>query len=137
MGESTSAFPSGNRSKEEAEMLRISILFGLVALAACENWPNLRTTWGLNPFGAAFAEQPRTESEAASAGWQAIAHCDGKFLGHRYADPSDPSLVMMFASNAGTVPVQVSARSPLAWISPVAWVSMKRGKPISEGTIAL
>lgn len=84
------------RSKEEAKMLRISILFGLVALAACENWPNLRTTWGLNPFGAAFAEQPRTESEAASAGWQAIAHCDGKFLGHRYADPSDPSLVMIY-----------------------------------------
>ena len=32
-----------------------------------------------------------------SANWdfcrQAIGHCDGKFLGHRYADPSDPSLV--------------------------------------------
>ena len=24
---------------------------------------------------------------------QEIAQCDGKFLGHRYADPSDPSLV--------------------------------------------
>ena len=24
---------------------------------------------------------------------QEIASCDGKFLGHRYADPSDPSLV--------------------------------------------
>ena len=24
---------------------------------------------------------------------QEIANCDGKFLGHRYADPSDPSLV--------------------------------------------
>merc|ERR1712037_720940 len=81
---------------EKAEMLRISILFCLVALAACENWPNLRTTWGLNPFGAAFASQPRTESEAASAGWQAIAHCDGKFLGHRYGDPSDPSLVLIY-----------------------------------------
>ena len=34
-----------------------------------QNWPNLRTTFGLNPFGAAFAEQPRTESEASSAGW--------------------------------------------------------------------
>jgi len=75
-------------------MLRFSILFGLLACAASEqNWPNLRTTFGLNPFGAAFHEQPRTESEASSAGWQAIAHCDGKFLGHRYADPSDPSLV--------------------------------------------
>merc|ERR1712047_170796 len=81
---------------EEAKMLRITLLFGLVAFAACENWPDLKTTWGLNPFGAAFASQPRTESDAASAGWQAIAHCDGKFLGHRYADPSDPSLVMIY-----------------------------------------
>merc|ERR1712004_923733 len=86
---------SRNRG-EEAKMLRITLLFGLVAFAACENWPDLKTTWGLNPFGAAFASQPRTESDAASAGWQAIAHCDGKFLGHRYADPSDPSLVMIY-----------------------------------------
>merc|ERR1712233_74590 len=79
------------------KMLRLSVLFGLLAFAAAEqNWPNLRTTFGLNPFGSAFAEQPRTESEASSAGWQAIGRCDGKFLGHRYADPSDPSLVIIY-----------------------------------------
>jgi len=78
-------------------MLRLSILLGLLAFAAAEqNWPNLRTTFGLNPFGSAFAEQPRTASDAASAGWQEIAQCDGKFLGHRYADPSDPSLVIIY-----------------------------------------
>merc|ERR1712107_287309 len=75
---------------EEAKMLRITLLFGFVAFAACENWPDLKTTWGLNPFGAAFASQPRTESEAASAGWQAIAHCDGKFLGIDMRIPLTP-----------------------------------------------
>merc|ERR1711962_1934634 len=96
IGVLTKSFFSQRSRGEEAKMLRISLLFGLVAFAACENWPDLKTTWGLNPFGAAFASQPRTESDAASAGWQAIAHCDGKFLGHRYADPSDPSLVMIY-----------------------------------------
>ena len=43
--------------------------FSLSISTLQQNWPNLKTTWGLNPFGAAFASQPRTQSEAASAGW--------------------------------------------------------------------
>jgi len=66
------------------------------AEASRQNWPNLRTTFGRLGSGSAFVKQPRTESEASSAGWRAIGHCTGKFLGHRYADPSDPSLVMIY-----------------------------------------
>jgi len=78
-------------------MLRLFLLFCLSTLAASEqSWPNLKTTFGLNVFGSAFAAQPRTVDDAVAGGWQPIAHCDGKFLGHRYADPADPSLVIIY-----------------------------------------
>jgi len=76
-------------------MSRLLIL-GLLAVATAQEWPALRTTFGLNPFGHIFSPQPRTTSEALDAGWELMASCDGKFLGHRYADPSDPSLVIIF-----------------------------------------
>merc|ERR1711963_234205 len=77
-------------------LLPLGSLISVEATRVRQNWPDLRTTFGRLGSGSAFAQQPRTESEASSAGWQAIAHCSGKFLGHRYADPSDPSLVMIY-----------------------------------------
>jgi hypothetical protein len=61
-----------------------------------QNWPDLKTTWGLNPFGAAFHSQPRTAAAAEGEGWVLMASCDGTFLGHRYANPNDPSLVIIY-----------------------------------------
>lgn len=69
---------------------------GLLALAAAQEWPDLKTTFGLNPFGPAFHSQPRTAGEASALGWVQFAECDGAFLGHRYADPSDASFVLIF-----------------------------------------
>ena len=34
-----------------------------------QSWPNLKTTFGFNVFGSAFAAQPRTVDEAVAAGW--------------------------------------------------------------------
>ena len=34
-----------------------------------QSWPNLKTTFGFNVFGSAFAAQPRTVDEAVAGGW--------------------------------------------------------------------
>ena len=78
-------------------MLRHCIIFlGLLALANSAEWPDLKTTFGLNPFAGAFHSQPRTASDAESEGWVLMASCDGTFLGHRYARVSDESLVLIY-----------------------------------------
>ena len=66
-----------------------------LALVSAQKWPALKTTFSVNPFGG-FNDQPRTASEAEAAGWELIASCDGKFLGHRYANPADFSIVLVF-----------------------------------------
>jgi len=76
-------------------MLRTFLLCGVLAVASAK-WPGLKTTFGLNPFGPAFHSQPRTAADASYEGWQLMASCDGQFLGHRYADPADPSLVLIY-----------------------------------------
>ena len=77
-------------------MLRaLSLLFLSVALSSGQKWPALKTTFSINPFSG-FYDQPRTSAEAEAAGWELIAACDGKFLGHRYANPADFSLILIF-----------------------------------------
>merc|ERR1712055_522239 len=66
----------------------------LVSVSA-DKWPALKTTFSINPFGG-FNSQPRTASEAEAAGWLLISACDEKFLGHRYANPADFSIVLIF-----------------------------------------
>jgi len=73
----------------------LSLLCLSVALSSGQNWPALKTTFSINPFSG-FYDQPRTSAEAEAAGWELIAACDGKFLGHRYANPADFSLVLIF-----------------------------------------
>merc|ERR1712142_1094546 len=63
--------------------------------ASADKWPALKTTFSINPFGG-FNSQPRTVSEAETAGWELISSCGGKFLGHRYANPADFSIVLIF-----------------------------------------
>ena len=120
-------------------MFRQCIIFlGLLALATSAEWPDLKTTWGLNPFGAAFYSQPRTASDAEAAGWTLMASCDGTFLGHRYADPSDPSLVLIY-DDAGyiagvqsvlleqytdpSVPPTQEAYTKTEWMGQAAWMT--------------
>jgi len=71
-------------------------LLPLLCLVAGDNWPDLKTTFGLNPFGNAFYSRPRTVSEAEAAGWQLLDSCNGQWLGHRWVDPTDVSLVLLF-----------------------------------------
>ena len=72
-------------------------LFPLLSIvAAAGEWPALKTTWGFNIFGSAFHDRPRTVAEAEKDGWTLIGSCDGQWLGHRYADPADPSLLMIY-----------------------------------------
>jgi len=71
-------------------------LLPLLCLAAGEKWPALKTTWGLNLFGSAFHDRPRTQAEAEAEGWKLLGSCDGQFLGHRFGDPSDPSLNLIY-----------------------------------------
>lgn len=61
-------------------------------------WPSLRVTFGLNPFGDAFTAYPLTAEEASNTGWQQISDCspNATWLGNRYADPRDPSLVLIY-----------------------------------------
>jgi len=77
-------------------VLRALTLLSLsLALCLAQYWPALKTTYSLNPFSG-FNSQPRTSSEAEAAGWELLASCDGKFLGHRYANPADFSLVLIY-----------------------------------------
>jgi len=71
-------------------------LIPLLCLASADYWPALKTTFGLNPFGDVFKDRPRTVEEAVAAGWQLLDSCNGVWLGSRYGDPSDPSLVMLY-----------------------------------------
>merc|ERR1712002_526641 len=93
-------------------MLRaVSLLCLSLALVCADKWPALKTTFSLNPFGG-FNNQPRTASEAESAGWELLASCEGKFLGHRYANPADFSIVLIFddagyiAGTQSVIPLQ-------------------------------
>ena len=48
--------------------------------SANQHWPNLKTTWNLNPFGG-FNDQPRTVAQAEAAGWKlASDSCEGKYV---------------------------------------------------------
>lgn len=71
-------------------------LLPLLSLVAADKWTDLKTTFGLNPFGDAFQSRARTIAEAIAAGWQSMDACNGNFNGHRYGDPNDPSLVLIF-----------------------------------------
>lgn len=69
------------------------IIFALVAACSAEqNWPAFKLTFG------AFNDQPRTIKQAEQMGWIFMSGCgsDMNFVGHRYADPMDPSLVIIF-----------------------------------------
>jgi len=76
-------------------------LLPLLSIVAGTTWPNLRVTFGLNPFGHFFYPYPLTDEGAASEGWQKISSCgdDNPWFGNRYADPSDPSLVLIYDVN--------------------------------------
>ena len=77
-------------------LAKSSCIFLLIlGLSYGQNWPAFKTTFSINPLSG-FNPQPRTAAEAEDAGWEKMSACEGKFLGHRYADPADFSLVLIF-----------------------------------------
>merc|ERR1712168_37156 len=71
-------------------------LLPLLCFVSAEKWPELRTTFGVNPFGSAFASRPTTEAEARQAGWVNVGSCSSSFAGSRYMLPHDQSLLLMY-----------------------------------------
>jgi len=70
-----------------------------LSAATADQWSDLKTTFGMNPLGNAFESQPRTQGEAISYGYSPISAdnvCAGKHLGFAYADPNEPSVVLLF-----------------------------------------
>jgi len=70
--------------------LLTSLALAVSVVSASQNWPALKITFG------AFNDQPRTASEAEALGWVLMSSCEGKFLGQRYADPSEFSEVLIY-----------------------------------------
>jgi hypothetical protein len=71
----------GIKISSKTQKFNHNILFSIVAGAT---WPNLRVTFGLNPFGGYFYPYPITAGEAAGAGWEKISSCgDGTWMGDR------------------------------------------------------
>jgi len=82
------------------KMIALRLLPLLSIVAGSASWPNLRVTFGLNPFGHFFYPYPLTVSEAVGEGWELISSCgDDTWMGYRYADPSDPSLILIYDVN--------------------------------------
>jgi len=69
------------------------------ATAGGKKWPDLKIRFGLNPLSSRnFASQPRTKTDAEEAGWKQLSNCSNNdhFLGLRYANPRDDSIVLIF-----------------------------------------
>merc|ERR1712227_1143 len=67
--------------------------------ALAQKWPRLKTTFGLNPFSKIyFHSQPLTRDEAIRENFKPLDDkCIHKtYLGHAYADPAEPSLILLF-----------------------------------------
>merc|ERR1719186_85043 len=75
------------------------LLLICLGVATADKWPNLKTTFGINPLGVAFEAQPRTQADAVSYGYSPISSdtaCAGKHLGFAYADPAEPSITFLY-----------------------------------------
>ena len=57
---------------------------------AAQSWPAFQTTFG------SFWQQPRTRGEAEAGGWIQLSPCSDKFLGNRYANPNDDSIILIY-----------------------------------------
>merc|ERR1712088_1245274 len=78
--------------------MKYLLLACLCVAASADEWPNLKTTFGLTP-PYAYDTQPRTRADAEAAGYSLIAPdaaCDGTTLGWAYADPDEPSFVALY-----------------------------------------
>jgi hypothetical protein len=73
-------------------------------------WHSLRTTWGPNPFSSNyFVNQPLTVEDAQKAGFEQIpGPCQGKFLGQRFIQGQDVSLILIYDSKGAIAGVQMA-----------------------------
>jgi len=89
--------------------------------ASKQKWPALKTTFKK------YNDQPRTSSEAKAAGWKLLSSCEGKFLGHRYANPADSSIVLIYdkagyiAGTQSVVPLEQVRSSGLDYYNKPAY----------------
>ena len=74
---------------------------------------SLRITWGRDPFsGNFFVKQPLTTKEAKKAGFKRIPEkCEGKFLGYRYIQNNDVSLILIYDSDGVIAGIQMGVCS--------------------------
>ncbi|CAF0775176.1 unnamed protein product [Adineta ricciae] len=72
-------------------------------------WNALRTTWGPNPLSSHYyVKQPLTIEDAKKSGFEQVSTgCQGKFLGQRFIQGKDVSLVLIYDSNGHIAGVQM------------------------------
>jgi len=86
----------------------------VTASLGAQNWPAFKTTFG------SFWSQPRTRAEAEGQGWVLLSSCTEMFLGHRFANPADDSIVLIFddagfiAGSQSVIPASVADASAMA-----------------------
>jgi len=81
--------------------MKCLLLLACLCVSSCvaQKWPNLKTTFGLNPFSSIyFHYQPLNSNEAVKEGLKPLNNnCkNDHYVGHAYADPNEPSLVLLF-----------------------------------------
>jgi len=81
--------------------MKVLLFLSLCAAAAfADKWPNLKTTFGTPITPHAYESQPRTRDEAIEFGYSKVSAdygcADGPYLGEAYADPDEPSFVVLF-----------------------------------------
>jgi len=63
---------------------------------AATKWNALKVTWGINPFGPAFNDLPRTVRLAERQRWVKKAGCSDGAIGERYVLKGDESVVLIY-----------------------------------------
>lgn len=79
------------------KFLALFALIAIIGTAQAIVWDALKVTWGVNPFGPAFADLPRTVRAAERARWTKVSACgDAGVPGERYVLKGDESVVLIF-----------------------------------------
>lgn len=78
-------------------IITIAIIACTLGCARAETkWNALKVTWGINPFGPAFADLPRNVNDAIRIGWTKIKGCSDGAVGDRYVLKGDESVVLIY-----------------------------------------
>lgn len=74
---------------------------------------SLRITWGRDlSSGNVFVKQPLTSEEAKQKGFKQLpGKCRGKFLGYRYIENNDVSLILIYDHHGDIAGIQMAVRN--------------------------